>query len=190
MIREDLREGESGSFLGLPNDRYVVKRVDGDLIVEKLVTHHTNSSGEEVKFEIDQESDGTQRLIDLLPAFLDLARYKSSSVYIIDEIDRSLHTILLRRLLEYYLQKCNASSRSQMLFTTHDLLIMDQKLLRRDEMWVTERDYDGNTSLIAFSDYEGIRYDNDIRKSYLQGRFGGIPQILLSDAVIERENNA
>ena len=60
---------------------------------------------------------------------------------------------------------------------THDVLLMDQQLLRRDEMWVAERDASGASNLIAFSEYNDIRYDKDIRKSYLQGRLGGIPRI-------------
>jgi hypothetical protein len=60
---------------------------------------------------------------------------------------------------------------------------MDQQLLRRDEMWITERDADGVSSLLSFSDYKDVRYDKDIRKSYLQGRMGGIPRILLGDAL-------
>jgi hypothetical protein len=55
---------------------------------------------------------------------------------------------------------------------------MDQDLLRRDEMWVAERDQDGSSDLIAFSDYKDIRKDKDIRKSYLQGRLGGVPKLL------------
>ena len=56
---------------------------------------------------------------------------------------------------------------------------MDQKLFRRDEMWVAERDQDGCSTLQAFSDYKDVRYDKDLRKSYLQGRLGGIPNLLL-----------
>ena len=65
-----------------------------------------------------------------------------------------------------------------MLFTTHDVQLMDQQLLRRDEMWATERDETGTSILLPFSDYKDIRYDKDIRKSYLRGRLGGIPHII------------
>jgi hypothetical protein len=57
---------------------------------------------------------------------------------------------------------------------------MDQQLLRRDEMWVAERDATGVSSLLSFSEYKDVRYDKDIRKSYLQGRLGGVPRILLT----------
>ena len=97
----------------------------------------------------------------------------------IDEVDRSLHTLLTRRLLQAYLASCSADSRTQLLLTTHDVLLMDQQLLRRDEMWVAERKLNGVSILVSFSDYKDVRYDKDIRKSYLQGRLGGIPRILL-----------
>jgi AAA15 family ATPase/GTPase len=101
-------------------------------------------------------------------------------VYVIDEVDRSLHTLLTHKLLDAYLATCSTETRTQLLLTTHDVLLMDQNLLRRDEMWVAERDASGNSSLMSFSEYKDIRYDKDIRKSYLQGRLGGIPRILLS----------
>ena len=160
-----------------PADRIVITRRDGELIANRLVTSHTKSDGTEVRFEIHQESDGTQRIIDLLPAFLDLSTQESQRVYIIDEIDRSLHPLLIRQLLEMYLDSCSEETRTQLLLTTHNVMLMDQQLLRRDEMWVTERDKSGVSSLFSFSEYKDVRYDKDIRKSYLQGRMGGIPHI-------------
>jgi hypothetical protein len=65
---------------------------------------------------------------------------------------------------------------------------MDQQLLRRDEMWVAERKPTGVSTLVSFSDYKDVRYDKDIRKSYLQGRLGGIPRILLRSNFAESED--
>lgn len=85
--------------------------------------------------------------------------------------------------MEGYLANCSTESRMQLLITTHDILLMDQELLRRDEMWVAERNNKGSSELFSFSDYKDVRYDKDIRKSYLQGRLGGIPRFLLSNVV-------
>lgn len=160
------------------NERYIVTRQGGELKARKLVTYHTKKGGGEIKFDMSHESDGSQRVIDLLPAFLAAASLESKKVYVIDEVDRSLHTLLTRQLLEAYLTGCSADSRSQVLLTTHDVLLMDQGLLRRDEMWVVERDRHGASSLVAFSEFNAdIRYDKDVRKSYLQGRLGGVPRI-------------
>ena len=175
-LQEQVNEGESALVLG-PVNRYVVTRKNGDLLVMKRVTVHPMTDGTETSFEVDQESDGSQRLIDLLPAFLDLSEGDSNKVYVIDEVDRSLHTLLTRRLIEDYLSACTAETRTQLLLTTHDVLLMDQRWLRRDEMWVTERNATGASSLLSFSEYRDVRYDKDIRKSYLEGRLGGIPRM-------------
>ncbi|MBE1427233.1 AAA15 family ATPase/GTPase [Desulfomicrobium macestii] len=185
-LQEDVKEGKTVRFLTEPiNERFVVTRKGGELRAKKLVTYHAKADGTEAKFEIRQESDGSQRVIDLLPAILELSAQVSRKVYVIDEIDRSLHTILTRRLLETYMDNCSTKSRTQLLFTTHDVLLMDQHLLRRDEMWVAERDACGASSLSSFSEYKDVRYDKDIRKSYLQGRLGGIPRILLGGALTD-----
>jgi len=191
-LQEDLAEGMTVRLLAQPiNDRFVVTRKNGELITKKLVTYHAKLDGTEAKFEMRQESDGSQRVIDLLPAFLDLSTQKSNKVYVIDEIDRSLHTLLTRQLLETYLTNCTTETRTQLLMTTHDVLLMDQQLLRRDEMWIVDRDASGVSTLLSFGEYKDVRYDKDILKSYLQGRLGGIPRILLvgglEDPCITRE---
>ena len=160
-------------------DHIIITREDNRLIARKLVTFHAAPGGMEIKFDAQEESDGSQRIMDLIPAFLNLMSPNSRTVCMIDEIDRSLHTLLVRQLIQQYLAGCSGDTRSQLLMTTHNIHLMDQKLLRRDEIWVTERDGFGASSLISFSEYKDIRYDKDIRKSYLQGRLGGVPRILL-----------
>ncbi len=180
-LQEDIKDGMTVRFLSdQPNERLIITRRAGELVAKKLVTYHQKLDGTEVKFEIGQESDGSQRVIELLPAFLEISAINSKKVYIIDEVDRSLHSLLTKQLLETYLAHCNPESRAQLLFTTHDVLLMDQELFRRDEMWLAERDIKGSTNLISISDYKDVRYDKDIRKSYLQGRFGGIPRIIFN----------
>jgi len=183
-LQEEVTEGATVRLLNeATNERFVVTQDEGELVANKLVAYHSGSDGKEIKFELRHESDGTQRVVDLLPGFLDLASHASPKVYVIDEVDRSLHSLLTRRLLESYLQSCDRSTRSQLLLTTHDVLLMDQAIFRRDEMWVAERDQTGQSSLTSFSEYNDVRYDKDIRKSYLQGRMGGVPKILLAGAL-------
>ncbi|MEI6242714.1 MAG: ATP-binding protein, partial [Chlamydiota bacterium] len=110
-LREVLPEGATVRFLSsLMNERFVVSRKNGELISKKLVTYHLNADGTETKFDMRQESDGSQRVIDLLPAFLEISAIQSKKVYVIDEVDRSLHTLLIRSLLEAYLSKCSNDS--------------------------------------------------------------------------------
>lgn len=169
-------------------ERIVIRKKDGKLEAQKLVSYHLDMENNPIVFNMQMESDGTRRVLDLLPAFISISLKGFSKVFVIDELDRSLHTLLTRQLLESYLDSCTPESRSQLLFTTHDVLLMDQDLLRRDEIWVTERDRTGKTKLIAFSEYKDIRKDKDIRKSYLQGRMGGIPRILMQGAFSSMKN--
>ena len=95
-----------------------------------------------------------------------------------DELDNSLHTQLTKTLIQGFLHTCTNRTRAQLIFTTHDLLLMDcNELLRRDEIWITDKSIDGESTLIGLPEYRGVMHDEDIRKSYLEGRFGGIPQL-------------
>jgi hypothetical protein len=181
LIKEKVSDKKPFKINGPSSEKWIFTKVDGEIKAKKIVTYHQNSSDMLEKFELSQESDGTKRLIDILPAFMMVTQTDSKKIVFIDELDRSLHTLLTRRLLESFLSTCNQQSRAQMLITTHDVLLMDQDIFRRDEMWVTEREPNGNSLLTSFSEYRDIRYDKDIRKSYLQGRLGGIPKLLLND---------
>ena len=176
-IKEDVKNNISIK-INDKDEKIIVSRHDDELSVKKLYTYHKDSTGKNIRFEMKQESDGSKRIIDLLPAFLELVDTKVAKVYIIDEIDRSLHSLLTQQLLNIYLSSCNNTTRKQLLFTTHDLMLMNQSFFRRDEMWITERKQDGSSELISISEYADIRNDKDIRKSYIQGRMGGIPHII------------
>lgn len=163
-------------------ERYYTHLQDGETNVKKLVFYHKGKGMGAVQFNAGQESDGTMRLLELLPAFFackvfSKAKGETGVVHFVDELDRSVHYVVLHRLLENMLSLCNADSRSQLIFTTHNLLLMDQELFRRDEILFVERDDFGVSSVIPLNEYKGVRLDKDIRKSYIQGRFGGIPKI-------------
>ena len=184
-LRETVKEGQPIGFTGPFGNRYSVSRRDGRLNATKLVALHQRTDGSAARFDIQQESDGSRRAIDLLPFFLEMAASHTGIVCVIDELDRSLHTLLSRALIETYLASCHEESRSQLIFTTHDVQLMDQELFRRDEMWVTERLSKGATRLFSFSEFKDVRKDKDVRKSYLEGRLGGTPHILLSPSLVK-----
>lgn len=179
-LQEEVKKGNPLHIMNrTAGDRFLLTRENDEWVAKKLVSFHPKTDGTEAQFEVRQESDGTQRLIDLLPAFLQLSETAVPKVFVIDELDRSLHTLLTRQLVETFLSCSSPETRSQLLLTTHDVLLMDQDIFRRDEMWVAERDHSGASTLFSFSDFKDIRYDKDVRKSYLQGRLGGVPRILM-----------
>ena len=155
-IIADVNEGEHISLLVPGKSHVLLTWEDDSLVAKKPVSYHSKTDGTEFKFDIHQESAGTQRLLELLPAFLNLMSGSQPKVYVIDEINNSLHPQLTTHLLKAFLSHCSASNRAQLLPTTHDLLIMDQRWLRCDEMWVAEREDSNMSHLISLSEYRDI----------------------------------
>ena len=147
-----------------------------ELVARRLVALHTKATGEEMPFPIPFESEGTRRMLDFIPAIARLTEPKQSMTFVVDEIDNKLHHLVTRALIEDFIATCTADTRTQLIFTTHDLLLMDQDLCRRDEMWVTDKAPDGSATLSDFSAFEGLRKGTKIRDVYLDGRLGGIPR--------------
>jgi AAA15 family ATPase/GTPase len=110
---------------------------------------------------------------------------RQNKVYFIDEIDRSMHPILARKFLEYFLDSC-VSDKRQIILTTHESNLLDLSLLRRDEIWFTEKDSESSTRLYSLSDFK-VRNDLEIRRHYLQGRFGAVPFLGNLDQLLEDE---
>lgn len=135
-----------------------------------MITFHLDKLGNSVPFEVDEESDGTQRLLDILPILYLVLQNKGS--FIIDEIDQSIHPYLLKSFLEKH--SATMETKGQLIFSTHESNLLDLNVLRPDEIWFAEKDKTGETHLYSLSDFKP-RYDLDIRKGYLNGRFGAIP---------------
>ena len=148
--------------------------VGGDLKTTTISLQHGSSP---FNFLYKEESDGTRRLIELLDLLLSKTEDK---VFIVDEIERSLHPKLTYHFLELFMNTHNANN-TQLLFTTHEASIMDQNLLRCDEIWFIERDKYNKSCLYSLDKFKK-RFDKEISKAYLDGRYGAIP-------VLSKRNN-
>jgi len=135
--------------------------------ITTLVLRHGKSLFD---FSFAEESDGTKRLFDLVDM---LMTDRPDTLYVVDELERSLHPKLTQHFLKLFME-AHADARMQIMFTTHEDTIMDQELFRRDEIWFIERNAD-NASRIYSLDRFRERYDKKLRKAYLDGRYGAIP---------------
>jgi AAA15 family ATPase/GTPase len=143
---------------------------DNKPVIKKLYTHHRGDGDEPIKFELAEESEGTQRLFNFIPAFY-LLLFQNAAVFF-DEIDQSIHSYLLKTLLEKVMSEKNTTG--QIIFTTHESNLLDLEIFRQDEIWFASKNSRGATTFYSLSEYKP-RYDLDIRKGYLNGRFGAIP---------------
>ena len=175
----DMQMGEfrtkNGKLYAISHDDHSEK---GNPEVKYVRFRHRGSQDHEYFLDWHQESQGTQKIIMLLPWLWAAVRSPIDLILLVDELDNSLHTQLAKTLIQGFLHTCTNRTRTQLIFTTHDLLLMDcNDLLRRDEIWITDKSIDGESTLIGLPEYRGIMHDEDIRKSYFEGRFGGTPQL-------------
>ena len=155
------------------------KDEEGNIITTKMMQNHGNL---QELFEYSDESDGTQRLFDLIPLFYE---HQNNRVIFIDEIDRSLHTNLTRRFLELFYSLTEKSD-CQIIATTHDSNLLDLDLVRQDEIWFIKRLEDHSSKMYSLNRYKE-RYDKKIDKEYLLGRYDAIP--IFDEEILEDMND-
>ena len=172
-----IADNQPVEYSGNRGNHYIVSLSEGRNKIQRLSTRHCSGvKGKSLDFGMNNEAYGTQRMVELIPAFSELCSAKSRKVVVIDEFDKSWHYMLSRRMLQEYLASCNCESRCQLIVTTHDLMLMGQELYRLDEIWLTTREENGQSTLTTLGG-SGIRYDKDIRKMYLEGRLRGVPRL-------------
>jgi len=168
-LLEDIKDGNSI----LSSNKYetvVVTKENNKNIVKKAIAIHNDFDNNNIDFDLSEESDGTRRLLDFIPAFDGILN--ANITYVIDEIDQSIHPELLQTLVKKIMDEPN--TKGQLIFTTHESNLLDLNIFRQDEVWFAEKDKGGSTNLYSLSEFKP-RYDLDIRKGYLKGRFGAIP---------------
>jgi AAA15 family ATPase/GTPase len=171
-IAINLESGESVLIRANNKTQYVIFREGAQIKAVKLMAQHPTQSGFPALFEMGEESEGTQRMIDLIAALISLLN--SKKVLLIDELERSLHPRLTKNLLELFLTH---SKESQLIVTTHESGLLDSELLRTDEIWFVEKNQAGESSVYSLEEFKP-NYDNkDIQNGYLLGRFGAVPLI-------------
>lgn len=141
--------------------------------------HHRGANGTLVPFDFfKEESLGTHRYFELF-AELGMGAVNGRLV-VADELEVSLHPLLLRNVIDFALKASTheetKSNPLQFIFTTHNPLLLDKTLLRRDQIWFTEKDQEGATRLYPLTDFKP-RKDESLVKGYLAGRYGGVPFI-------------
>jgi len=138
-----------------------------------------NSFNKLSSFDLEFESDGTKKLLALTAPIIETLQ--NGEILIIDELDNSLHTELLKAIVMLFNSKESNPNNAQLIFTTHDTNLLNQKFFRRDQIWFTEKDIYGATDLYSLVEYgKGkTRDDLELAKNYLKGKFGAIPHIAL-----------
>ena len=152
----------------MPDDMKIMILVGATRLQTKFI-YQSKEDGNLVEFDFKEESAGTKNLFRFCGHWLEAIQ--KDFILVIDEIDASLHPLLVRRLIEL-LHRSN--SRAQLIFTTHDTTLLSQHILRRDQVWFIERDQHLASQLYSLADFSP-RKDEALEKGYLHGRYGAIP---------------
>ena len=146
---------------------------DGD--PERDVNIYRKINGTTYASKLENESDGTKELFNLA-AYLKSA-LSSGSLLIIDEINAKLHPALVRYLISLFNSFEHNPNNAQLIFTTHETSILDQDILRRDQVWFCEKDENQATRLYSLLDFKPRKGYENLEAAYLAGRYGAVPMI-------------
>lgn len=135
---------------------------------------HAGPNGKEFVIQSSQESRGTLNYFGLIAPIISIL--EAGGVLIIDELDESLHPSLIRGIIKLFVTRSSNPRGAQLIFNTHDTNLLDLELIRRDEIWFTEKDSEGATHLYPLTDFHPRNSEN-IQKGYIEGRYGAIPFI-------------
>ena len=151
-------------------DSNVIMDEEGQVWKKTIVSVHNDVNGKAYKDPISAESDGTKRLIEYMPLLFSILY--QDGVFIVDEIERSIHPVLIKSIL----RKISESKMKggQLIFTTHESCLLDLDVFRPDEIWFAQKDTAQSTKLYPLSDFK-IHNTANIERGYLTGRYGGIP---------------
>lgn len=175
-IETVMRKGTHQTLVFDASGPATIQREDRDLLMPQFV--HASASGS-VRFELHDESLGTQRLYQMAAPVLDVLA--SGRVLVVDELDGSLHTLLVRRLVAMFQNPGLNPKGAQLIFSTHDTSLLDQALFRRDQVWFTEKNAEQATTLYPLTDFSP-RKTEAWERGYLVGRYGAVP--FFSDPVL------
>lgn len=145
----------------------------------EVITKHKNKNGE-FELRLSEESEGTKKLFSLLPNIIDTIVY--GGLTIIDELDAKLHPKLLQNIIDLYKNQTFNHHHGQLIFTSHDLTTMSNKIFRRDEIWFACKDENDVSEIYSLYDIrdendEHIRASANFNKQYMEGRYGADPYL-------------
>lgn len=141
--------------------------------ITAIFTYHTDTRGHEIQFSFEDESQGTKAAFGLIGACL--ATLQTGNILVIDEIDNSLHPLLLIALLKLFKDKSYNTKQAQLIFTAQNTELLEEELLRISEVAIVSKNLKNGSTLHRICDFADIKNTTNFRKQYLQGRFSGIP---------------
>jgi len=142
----------------------------------KVYFEKRTPSKKNVQFPLSRESTGTQALFSLAGPLFDVL--ENGYCLLVDELNTSLHPLIVKFLVDLFADESVNKKNAQLIFTSHDVSVLRENVLRRDQIWFIEND-GMSASMVPLSDYSP-RKREALEKGYLAGRYGGVPTVVSS----------
>ncbi len=149
----------------------------------QVKTIHTLKTGRKVFFDLNDESDGTQKIFALSGPWLDTL--ENGYILIIDELHDNLHPLMVKFLVSLFHNTETNPKNAQLIFTTHDTSILNQEVFRRDQIWFCEKDIHQATTIYPLTDFSPRKGVENLERGYLSGRYGALPYLTSIKVVME-----
>ena len=169
---EHLKDMKTGvlSSMSASRNTWAISVEDGIKKISQILFEQFGKDGVSKNMDIQAQSDGTVRLLSLIPAIYNAV--KKGKTILIDELEHSIHPHLVRELVKYFSFE---KTTGQLIFTTHQTCLLNQDFIRTDEVWLVEKQ-EGNSRLYSLNDFK-IHNTINIENGYMTGRYGAIPII-------------
>ena len=168
------------SIVGMDAKEGLMNPITKQKQIEINFHHKMIGANSIVPLPLIMESAGTQKMFNLYPYFNNAII--NGCLLFIDELNARLHPLLIRTIIQMFLDKEVNRNKAQLIFTSHDVWQLKSDVMRRDEIWFTEKNNEGTSNLYSLSDFiddDGvkIRKDEDYQKNYILGKYGAIPNL-------------
>ena len=158
-------------LLGIRIDKY--RDETGKELFQINGVHKNIDSNKSILLPIECESDGTIKIFNIMPIIL--KNLETGGVLCIDELDVKLHPLLFKKIVNMYKDKTLNKNNAQLIYTAHSTFLFNSDTLRRDQLYLVEKDNLGKSTLYSLSEFRNLRVDADYEKKYLSGQFGALP---------------
>lgn len=190
-VQQDIVKYLSSFDSNIRNIVVVEREVDNitkQKTIDIYLTHDIEGTNRTINIPLQYESAGTQKMFHLYPYFASVLKY--GGIIYLDELNTKLHPLLIRVIVQMFLNKDINRKGAQLVFTSHDVWQLKSEIMRRDEIWFTEKNERGESTLYSLSDFidedgEKIRKDEDYQKNYILGKYGAVPKLKGFEGIFE-----
>jgi len=173
-------ESKKKGYVQLSRDSIENDKVE--LVRHEIKMTHISEDGKKIIWGLENESKGTEKLFSLAGSWI--SALEQGRILFIDELNDSLHPFLTEMLIKMFHNPKLNKNNAQLIFTTHDASLLARELgkylFRRDQIWLTDKNKDGSTKLYSLAEYKIPENEVNIDRSYLGGRYGGLPFVDMS----------